>query len=310
MHPDIEQQIESFVAFLPEIEQMPLAAFEAELHAKLNAIVAMSDNYPQQREAFRQSLLDKTDGEIQKGLMNRQMRQKPFGYAGDFRVIDWMYKHIRDVDILSGFWDDFCHRQAAAESVRNRKEHLKTTLAEIVLKKRGPVRVLDFASGPCRDVAEAIETAGGACHGSTFHCVDMEPKAIEYAQKVTNPYAKLVHFKWECGNVFRFRSEEQFDLVWCAGLFDYLNDKLAIALIARMWNLTAPGGRIVVGNFHPSNPTRNYIEWCMDWVLIHRTEDELRALGLAAGIPADRISIDREPLGVCIFLTASKEKVA
>ncbi len=306
MQHEIEQEIESFVAFLPEIEEMPLRVFEEQLHARLNAIVAMSDNFPQQREAFRQAMLDRTEPEIQKGFMNRQMRQKPFGYAGDFRVIDWMYKRVQDIDVLSGFWDDFCHRQAAAESVRNRKEHLKNTFSAIVKEKGGPISMLDLASGPCRDLAEAIEGAGELAYGSKLHCVDMEPKAIEYAQSVTKPYSKLVNFKWECGNVFRFRSEEKYDLVWSAGLFDYLNDKLATALIAKMWSLTAPGGKMIVGNFHPINPTRNYIEWCMDWVLIHRTEDELRALGLAAGIPADRITIDREPLGVCIFLEGRK----
>jgi extracellular factor (EF) 3-hydroxypalmitic acid methyl ester biosynthesis protein len=306
MQHEIEQEIESFVSFLPEIEEMPLRAFEEQLHARLNAIVAMSDNFPQQREAFRQAMLDRTESEIQKGFMNRQMRQKPFGYAGDFRVIDWMYKRVHDIEVLSGFWDDFCHRQAAAESVRNRKEHLKSTFSAMVKEKGGPISMLDLASGPCRDLAEAIEAAGELCYGSKLHCVDMEPKAIEYAQTVTKPYSKLVNFKWECGNVFRFRSEEKYDLVWSAGLFDYLNDKLATALIAKMWSLTAPGGKMIVGNFHPINPTRNYIEWCMDWVLIHRTEDELRALGLAAGIPAERIAIDREPLGVCIFLEGKK----
>jgi len=306
MHPEIEQEIESFVAFLPEIEEMPLRAFEEQLHARLNAIVAMSDNYPQQREAFRQRVLERIDDEIAKGHMNGQARLKPFGYAGDFRVIDWMYSQVRSLEVENAFWDDFYHRQVASISVRNRKEFLKAAIAEAVRKKGGPIRVLDLASGPCRDLAEAIDVAGEECHGSSFHCVDMEPRAIEYAQKVTKPYAKLVSFQWDCANVFRFRSQERYDLVWSAGLFDYLNERLGAALIAKMWSMTAEGGRMIVGNFHPSNPTRNYMEWCMDWVLIHRTEEELRRLGIQAGIPADRITIDREPLGVCIFLCAER----
>jgi hypothetical protein len=48
------------------------------------------------------------------------------------------------------------------------------------------------------------------------------------------------------------------------------------------------------------------MEWCMDWLLIHRTEDELRQLGINAGIPEKNIKIDQEPLGVCIFLRARK----
>jgi extracellular factor (EF) 3-hydroxypalmitic acid methyl ester biosynthesis protein len=183
---------------------------------------------------------------------------------------------------------------------------MKQAFERTVAEKRGPIKMLDLASGPCRDLAEAVESAGELCHGSLMHCVDIEPKAIEYAQKVTRPYTKLVNFTWDCMNVFRFKSEEKYDLVWSAGLFDYLNDRLATALMSKMWSLTADGGQMIVGNFHPSNPTRNYMEWCMDWILIHRTEDELRDLGIQAGIPTDQISIDREPLGVCIFLRAWK----
>jgi extracellular factor (EF) 3-hydroxypalmitic acid methyl ester biosynthesis protein len=309
MQNELEQEITNFAEFLPKIQEMPLKAFERELHERLNGIVAMSDSYPQQREAYRQLLMDKIESEMTKGYMNSQMRQKPFGYAGDFRVIDWMYRRVQDINVENGFWDDFCHRQHAGESVRNRKEYFKHTFAEMVQQRQGPIRVLDLASGPCRDVAEAIESAGDGAEGSTIHCVDIEPKALEYAQKVTRPYAKVVNFVWECLNVFRFRSNEKYDLVWSAGLFDYLNDRLATVLIAKMWSLTAEGGTMIVGNFHPSNPTRNYMEWCMDWILIHRTEDELRELGIQAGIPADRITIDREPLGVCIFLRANRGPV-
>lgn len=306
MPQELHTKIQDFVEFLPTIYEMPLRSFENELHIRLNDIVAASDNYPQQRESFRQMLYERTESELMKGYMNSQMRSKPYGYAGDFRVIDWMYKRVYDPEIENQIWDDFCHSQHAGQSVRNRKEHLVSAFAEAVRRKGGTIKMLDFASGPCRDVAESIDGAGSLAHGSLIHCVDIEPKAIEYAQKVTRPYSKLVNFRWECANVFRFRSEERYDLVWSAGLFDYLNDKLATALIAKMWQHTAEGGEMIVGNFHPRNPTRNYMEWCMDWLLIHRTEEELTRLGIAAGIPAENITIDEEPLGVCIFLRARK----
>lgn len=306
MPQEIHTKIQDFVEFLPSIYEMPLGSFENELHLRLNDIVTASDNYPQQRESFRQMLYERTSEQLEKGYMNSQMRLKPYGYAGDFRVIDWMYKRVYDTELENSFWDDFCHRQHAGESVRNRKEHLVKEFGSAVREKGGAIKMLDLASGPCRDVAESIDGAGELAYGSLIHCVDIEPKAIEYAQKVTKPYAKLVNFRWECANVFRFRSEERYDLVWSAGLFDYLNDKLSTALIAKMWQHTAEGGKMIVGNFHPRNPTRNYMEWCMDWLLIHRTEDELRQLGINAGIPEKNIEIDQEPLGVCIFLCARK----
>jgi extracellular factor (EF) 3-hydroxypalmitic acid methyl ester biosynthesis protein len=288
------------------LDSIPLDEYQEQFYKHLTAIVAQAAENPALRETLRSQAFERGAAQLSRGYLQNQVRTKPYGYAGDFEVIDWMYRELEDVDILSGLWDRFYHRQAAATAVRNRKDYLVSEFGEIVRKRGGAITMLDLACGPCRDVAESIEAAGALSHGSVIHCLDMEPKAIEHARKVTKPYDAVVEFQWECSNVFRFRSNKMYDFVWSAGLFDYLNDKLSIALITKMWSLTAEGGTMIVGNFHPSNPTRNYMEWCMDWILIHRTEDELRELGIQAGIPVDRITIDQEPLGVCIFLRAQR----
>jgi len=115
-----------------------------------------------------------------------------------------------------------------------------------------------------------------------------------------------VSFEWEIANVVRIRPSRQYDLVWSAGLFDYLNDRLATVLLKRMWSWTKAGGTCVIGNFHASNPSRKYMEWCGDWCLIHRTDDDMRQLCRDAGIPAERVTITHEPLGVCVFALLTK----
>ncbi len=306
MQHEIQKKIESIVSFLPQITDMPLSEFNGKIHSMLDEMVLESNQYPQQRESFRKMILETAGKDLTKGLLNKQMRTKPFGYAGDFQVIDWMYRQVKHTDLEDSIWDEFCNRQDAALSVINRKDYFVKVFGDLCDDKGGAISVLDLASGPCRDVAEAIEAAGEVCFGSTIRCVDIEPHAISYAQKVTRPYASKINFEWELSNVFRIKSTDEFDLTWSAGLFDYLNDRLAIALVKKMWSLTKPGGKMIVGNFHPRNPTRNYMEWCMDWVLIHRTEDELKQIGIQAGIPESAITIDQEPLGVCIFLVAKK----
>jgi len=99
-----------------------------------------------------------------------------------------------------------------------------------------------------------------------------------------------------------------YDLVWSAGLFDYLEDRFATILLRKMWRWTAPGGSMVVGNFHKGHRGRAYIEWCGDWILIHRSAEDLRALAQRAGIPDLAIRIEYEPLGVGLFLCVEKPK--
>lgn len=61
-------------------------------------------------------------------------------------------------------------------------------------------------------------------------------------------------------------------------LSDYLEDNAAAVLLQRMLEAARPGGRVVVANFVPDIPDAGYMEACMDWYLIHRSESQLRAL--------------------------------
>jgi len=156
---------------------------------------------------------------------------------------------------------------------------------------------------------EAIVTVGEKARGSIFHCVDQDAEANEYAKKLLQGIkTDHVELHWENRNAFRFQPKRFYDLVWSAGLFDYLNDRLAIALIKNMWKWTADGGTMVVGNFHQNNPTRNYMEWGLDWVLIHRTEEDFMRLCHEAGIPDECVRFDYEPFHTIIFCIAEKKK--
>ena len=81
------------------------------------------------------------------------------------------------------------------------------------------------------------------------------------------------------------------DLVYAAGLFDYLPDSLARRLTRRMFEMLRPDGRLLLANFAPDSAGREYMEAFMHWNLIYRDEDEVEAL--AVGLPAERISARR-----------------
>ena len=95
--------------------------------------------------------------------------------------------------------------------------------------------------------------------------------------------------------------------VWSAGLYDYLEDRLVSALLRRMWDATAVGGEVIVGNFHISNPDRPLMEWCGDWHLIHRDEDVMLDLCHRGGIPMDSVQFHYEPTGINMFLKIPKD---
>ncbi|MDH3975712.1 MAG: class I SAM-dependent methyltransferase [Deltaproteobacteria bacterium] len=223
---------------------------------------------------------------------------KPYGYAGDFEVIDKIYTEWCSPKENLMNWDKFFHWQKAPIAVRNRKEYFKELLSDIERSANYP-RVLNIGSGPCRDVLEYQQQ--NPLTKIQFDCLDMDKRAIEYSKNILNG-GKVTYY---CQNVFRFLSDKRYDLVWSAGLFDYLEDKQFLFLFRSLIRTVSPGGELVIGNFSETNPSRDYMEFG-EWFLHHRTESKLFTLAEQAGCKTNSIRIEREPSGVNLFVRVRK----
>ena len=226
---------------------------------------------------------------------------KPHGYPGDYEIIDRIYREHTTSDPTLQNWDRYFHTQAAPRAVRNRKTYFVGLLQSLVAEAAGPdpVPVLNVASGPARDVYEFFQLHGHDSHVA-FDCVDSDAAAISYARRLCRPYLDRVTFRQ--ANALRFVSEQEYRLVWSAGLFDYFGDDGFKFLLRRLLTMLAPEGELVIGNFSRKNATRDYMEVMGDWNLYHRTEDELHTLATACGVAPEDVRIGREPEGVNLFL--------
>ena len=63
---------------------------------------------------------------------------KPFGYPGDFTLIDKIYRFDINQDLIYKNWDLFFQNQPGAYAVRNRKDFLLNTAVNLFQKKRMP----------------------------------------------------------------------------------------------------------------------------------------------------------------------------
>ena len=115
-----------------------------------------------------------------------------------------------------------------------------------------------------------------------------------------------------CDNILKFilrnpRSGQlgQRDLIYSLGLLDYFSLQAAKRIIAALWPSVAPGGRLLVTNAHPMNPTRLWMEWGGGWFLDYKTEDEMRSLATGLeGMAAASYEID--PFGVYQYVSIKK----
>ena len=226
------------------------------------------------------------------------IRTKPYGYAGDFEIIERIYQNeiLREDYRL---WDTYSLKHPATQAVRNRKQYFKSLLRN-KLGQNSTITLLDIASGPARDLFEVYQDLKYDEHLSTT-CVEMDANAIEYASSLTAPFSDQITFINK--NIFRFSTTEKFDLVWSAGLFDYFEDKAFIRLLKGFGNWVNPGGEIVIGNFNDEhNPSRLFMELFGEWHLNHRSEEELIRLAVKAGYSPAQISVGREGENINLFL--------
>ena len=230
-------------------------------------------------------------------------RTKPRGYDGDFEIIERIYACWRSPNPALAKWDDFFHAQAAPQAVRNRKRYFLDWLASWEPRaNEAGLRLLNVGSGPARDVFEHFTARPES--RVQIECVDSDTDAIGHAMALCAPFSGKILFHH--ASVIRFRPPGQFQLIWSAGLFDYLKDDLFVRVLGRLWSALLPGGELVVGNFSPVNPSRAYMELLGGWVLIHRSTAELTALALRCSIPAECIGVAAEPEGVNLFLHLHK----
>jgi len=223
---------------------------------------------------------------------------KPFGYPGDFYLIDHIYSCHVNGDTKYRNWDIFFQNQAGTRAVRNRKDYFLNQCINLAYKKHGEKKVLILGSGPATDVNEFLNIYHG--NDIRFDLVDFDQNAIDYSSHKNKKFEKLISYYKV--NVLRFEPYQRYDLIWSAGLFDYFREKHFVYLVKKYINYIAEGGELVIGNFSTENPSKNLMEKVSEWYLNYRSREDLLKIAGEAGLQNGKVFIDAEALEVNLFL--------
>ncbi len=222
---------------------------------------------------------------------------QPYGYHGDFHIIDRIYTNDVALNPSLARWDEFFHWGTAAVAVRNRKTFFITHCLPRLLSQQNTVRMLNVGSGPCRDVAELLSHSEHL--NVQIECLDSDERAFAYARNVVglvDPRVQFVH-----KNALRHGGHARYDIIWSAGLFDYLHDALFVTLARRLSRLLCTGGELIIGNFSQANTQAGYMAFG-GWDLNHRSADHLMGLAAKAGFDLNSVNVLQEPSGVNFFI--------
>src|SRR5262249_51661970 len=178
-----------------------------------------------------------------------------------------------------------------------------------------PRRVLSVACGPAEELQDILLSPDEVGRVQ-FMLLDQDPEALAQARGVIEEVARKVgkqpRAETLCTSVRTMQQggspidDAVYDFVYSMGLFDYLTDTTATAVLTWLYGRLAPGAELVVGNFHSRNPSKVFMEYWADWTLWYRSEGEL--LRLADALPGAQSRVTFEESGCQIFLHITKSQ--
>lgn len=316
--------------------------------------VKLMDKMANACEGFIDDTKEKTRDYIRKSEMYKiiqeanwiyQIIAKPYGYAGDFELMQIIYRDTFEGKSNFGkLYGKLTNSVEGSQAVRNRKILLKSEI-----EKFSDGNILSVAAGPAEEIKEVINEKHRP--NLNFYALDHDINTIkktlvseDYSQlkyAITNVFniikgdftilfpkqKRLEHlvpkndlkglniitapFKYKFDKLNKYR----FNLIYSAGLYDYLKtfnqkSKGTIGLTKKLFNLLESDGSLIIGNYNPSIPrgTRWHLEYICDWNLIYRNDNEI--LEFISDINPKEIRdarIIKEETGINSFLIVDKK---
>lgn len=324
----INRQVEEFKARLFDASYRLQQEKQASVSPALQAeIVAILDAFNTQVAQFGDLIQDSDAADLMWGFVFKEafpylMRSrfferayyKPKGYAGDFKMIELIYRNQPEGDGKLGWIiDGWCLQQTPAKAVRARRVLLRRMLDRYCrqrLKPHGPLYIMNLACGPCRELFDLIADSDYSAQIRAL-CIDIDAEALEFANEQVNTFDHPAQVRFMNENVIKWalgRIKHDFgpqDIIYSSGLCDYLDQRLLLALIDRCYTHLKPGGVLIIGNFSPTNPDRVFMDHLLYWRLIHRDGEQMRSIFEASSF-GGVAEILVEPEGVNLFAVAQR----
>ncbi len=243
---------------------------------------------------------------------------KPKGYPGDFKTLEVIYDHLlissNNIGLL---FDAYLQGSPYGVAVRNRKNILKQHLKRFIFNNNGPLRILNLASGSCREIRELFQENQISDRDLNFFLLDWDNESLQFSR------AKLLEL--QTNSKFNFLNEDllaiirndnfsnkyrnSFDFIYSIGLADYLPDRVIKKLVRQCYDWLSAGGEFVIAH-KDREKTFSHLspEWFCDWEFIPRNEAEVIKLLKESGVSEAITEISRDSTKDIFFITIKKNK--
>jgi extracellular factor (EF) 3-hydroxypalmitic acid methyl ester biosynthesis protein len=250
-----------------------------------------------------------------RGWLQSRARAKPRGYPCDYEMLARFYERRLCDDPLGRLFDRYFQDQPAPRAVENRIRMVTDWIVAAANCNHADsltVAIVGSAFGmEIRDALLRLDPAERKRVRITL--LDLDPQALDIAAALLMPLLPSDNLFAQNINPLNLLRRPHLaaglllgsDLIFCPGVFDYLEGDDATAMLRTLYAQLAPGGRLTAFQFAPHDPTRAYMEWIGNWYLTYRDATTFRACVEQANLPSANLTFGAEPLGVDLFVTAT-----
>ncbi len=247
---------------------------------------------------------------------------KPLGYAGDYEMVNMMLRDpYEGGSLFAKMLNKVFLSIDPVQAHRNRIDYLCDTMkneAERVVAGGKRLKVLNLGCGPAQELQRFIqnEEISDQCD---FTLLDFNKETLDFTEELLTDIKLKMGRNGELKMIERSVNQllkqasrgdvdmewESYDIVYCAGLFDYLSQKVCKRIVELFTKLLRPHGIVITTNVASTNPRIGWMEYVVEWNLVYRNDWEMLDL-----IPLDgtvlQTDLKRDATGVNLFLEIRK----
>lgn len=247
----------------------------------------------------------------------KRASEKPYGYAGDYEMMNMLYRDHREGNSLfAKAMNEYSTTEDAAVANINRIEFIQGLIADrMKTTRQRPFRIASIGCGPAFEIHSLLRADPSIGPHLDVALLDQDERSISHCERVLAPLAKAtgarIHFIRE--SVRRLLTTRdgarvlgERDLIYSAGLFDYLGDRAFRLLLTNLYKSLSAEGSLAIGNVASHNSSRWVMEYVLEWFLIHRSPSDLEGMCSDLDPKPRSVTVSSEPSGINLFLIVKR----
>jgi len=251
----------------------------------------------------------------------RRAYTKPLGYAGDYECVNMIERDpYEGRSLFAKMVNYWLLQQLPSKAHRSRIDYLEQRLVDEVARvgsQGRALRVFNLGCGPAIEIQRFLKVHE-ASSNTEFTLLDFSKETLDYTGRVLGDLKRRHgrRAKLQCieSNVRRLLRRTngssrglgaRYDLIYCAGLFDYLPDPVCAQLLDLLHEWLDPGGLLLSTNVKTTRAIELSLDYMLDWKLICRDQPQFESL-VPEGAEGDFVKTVGVDQGYNLFLEIRK----